>query len=257
MTYVQDYSFYEVMSNMKKYCKTRALAAVFLLFFLAGLPAIDYFAEGERLFRQNRPEEAIPLLYQASLQEGTDPRVFVFLGLSYQQAGKNADAVSTFIRGTSVAGTNRKVLYFNAGNVYFSQEAYSEAVTMYTRSLENDSAFAPAYLHRANARVKLEHFPQAVEDYRMYLTLDPASWQSDSIRQLMALLEGEIRTQEERALREEAERLATEAERKAEEERYRRLMDEVSSSLQEIDQASTLSAGSESIQLYDEEGDLE
>lgn len=98
MTYVQDYSFYEVMSNMKKYCKNRALAAVFLFFFLAGLPAIDYFAEGERLFRQNRPEEAIPLLYQASLQEGTDPRVFVFLGLSYQQAGKNADAVSTFIR---------------------------------------------------------------------------------------------------------------------------------------------------------------
>jgi len=245
------------MSNMKKTCKTRCVGIVLILFSLAGLPAIDYFSEGERLFRQNRPEEAIPLLYKASLQEGTDPRVFVFLGLCYQQVGKNADAVSTFIRGTSVPGTNRKLLYFNAGNVYFSQEAYAEAVTMYTRCLENDSAYAPAYLHRANARVKLEHFPQAVEDYRMYLTLDPASWQSDSIRQLMALLEGEIQTQEERALREEAQRLTSEAERKAEEERYRRLMDEVSSSLQDIDEASTLSAGSESVLLYDEEGDLE
>ena len=245
------------MSNMKTNRKVLCLSALCAMFFLAGLPAMDYFSEGERLFRQNRPEEAIPLLYRASLQEGSDPRVFIFLGLCYQQVGKNADAISTFIRGTSVRGTNTKVLYFNAGNVYFSQDSFSEAVTMYTRAIEADSAYAPAYLHRANAQVKLEFFPQAVEDYRMYLTLDPASWQSDSIRQLMALLAGEIKAQEERTLREEARRLATEAEKKAEEERYRRLMDEVSSSLQAIDQASTLSAGSESILLYDEEGDLE
>lgn len=233
------------------------MAVFFLCLVLSGLTAMDYFSEGERLFRQNRPEEAIPLLYRASMQDGSDPRVFIYLGLCYQQVGKNADAVSTFMRGISVPGTNRKILYFNAGNVYFGQDAFAEAVTMYTRSLEADSAFAPAYLHRANAQVKLEHFSQAVDDYRMYLTLDPASWQSDSIRQLVALLTAEIQLQEERSMREEAARLATEAERKAEEERYRRLMDEVSSSLQDIDQASTLSAGSEDVLQYDEEGSLE
>lgn len=245
------------MSNMTNNGKHGFVAVLLLVTALSALTAMDYFLEGERLFRQNQPEEAIPLLYRASMQDGTDPRVFIYLGLCYQQTGKNADAVSTFMRGISVPGTNRKILYFNAGNVYFEQEAFSEAVTMYTRSLETDSAFAPAYLHRANARIKLEHFSQAVDDYRMYLTLDPASWQSDSIRKLIALLDEEIKIQEERTLREEAARLASEAERKAEEERYRRLMDEVSSSLQAIDQASTLSAGSEDILQYDEEGSLE
>lgn len=245
------------MSNMKRIFKLKLFLCVFSAVCLFETAALDYFTEGEALFRQNRPEEAIPLLYQASVQEGSDPRVFIYLGLCYQQVGKNADAVSTFIRGTSVPGTNKKILYFNAGNVYFAQESFSEAVTMYTRSLETDTAFAPAYLHRANAHVRLENFEQAVDDYRMYLTLDPASWQSDSIRKLVALLSDEIQTQKERALREEAERLASEAERKAEEERYRKLMDEVSSSLQDIDQASTLSAGSEEIQLYEEEGTLE
>ncbi len=245
------------MSNMTTIGKQRISVVLFLCTVMSGIAAIDYFSEGERLFRQNKPEEAIPLLYRASMQDGTDPRVFIYLGLCYQQVGKGADAVTTFMRGISVPGTNRKVLYFNAGNVYFVQESFDEAVTMYTRSLEQDSAYAPAYLHRANAQVKLEHFSQAVEDYRMYLTLDPASWQSDSIRQLISLLSEEIRIQEERSLRDEAARLASEAERKAEAERYQRLMDEVSSSLQEIDQASTLSAGSEDILQYDEEGSLE
>lgn len=245
------------MNNTLKQPIRKIILVGILFAIITSLSALDYFAEGERLFRENRPQDAIPLLYKASLSDGTDPRVFTYLGLCYQQIGKPADAVSTFIRGTSVLGTNKKTLYFNAGNIYFMQESFSEAVTMYTRSLETDSAYAPAYLHRANSHVRMEQFAQAVEDYTMYLTLDPASWQSESIRQLLSLLTQEIQTQEERTLRNEAERLATAAEKKAEDERYRRLMDEVSSSLQAIDQASTLSAGSESVLQYDEEGQLE
>jgi len=246
------------MKKTLKLTKRKLLyTSIFLVLFATVLPALDYFADGERLFRENRPEEAIPLLYKASLLEGTDPRVFIYLGLCYQQIGKPADAVSTFMRGTSVPGTTKKILYFNAGNIYFKQESFPEAVTMYTRALETDTAYAPAYLHRANAQVSMELFGQAVDDYRMYLTLDPASWQSESIRQLVSLLTEEIGTQEERALREEAANIATAAEKKAEQERYRKLMDEVSSSLQAIDNASTLSAGSEHVLQYDEEGQLE
>jgi len=219
--------------------------------------AYDYFAEGERLFRENKPAEAIPLLFQASQTQGTDPRVFVYLGICYQQTGKYADAISTFMKGTSAPGTDRKTLFFNAGNVYFIQNSYAEAVTMYSRAIGIDSAYAPAFLNRANARVKLEQFPEAVNDYTMYLTLDPASWQQEPIRQLIALLSGEIKAKKEAALRAEAEKAATEAEKQAAAERYKKLMDDVSASLQAVDNASTLSAGSEDVMDYNEEGQLE
>ena len=96
----------------------------FACFFFCGhffVFSIDYFKEGEKLFRENNPSQAIPLLYQASQQSQVDPRVFVYLGLCYQQEGKFSDAVSTFIKGTSYPGADKKILFFNAGNIYFSQ----------------------------------------------------------------------------------------------------------------------------------------
>ncbi len=245
---------------MKERTTHNALTLVFLaLFVWTALPvsALDYFADGERLFRENKPAEAAPLLYQASLVKGVDPRVFVYLGLCYQQTGKYADAISTFMKGTSVPGTDRKILFFNAGKVYFTQNSFPEAVTMYTRAIGIDSAYAPAFLNRANARVKLEQFAEAVSDYSTYLTLDPATWQKDSIQQLIALLSGEVLARKDAALRAEADKAANEAEKQAAAERYKKLMDDVSASLQAVDNASTLSAGSEDVMGYNEEGQLE
>ena len=75
--------------------------------------------------------------------------------------------------------------------MYFSQGAFSEAEAMYTKSIDTESSYAPAWLNRANSRVQLKNFGGAIEDYNMYLMLDPATWQKDSIRQLVALLQGE------------------------------------------------------------------
>lgn len=244
---------------MKRYRKARhlALCVIFSLFAAFSAGALDYFAEGERLFKENKPSEAIPMLFQASQLSGTDPRVFTYLGLCYQQTGKFADAISTFMKGTSAPGTDRKVLFFDAGNVYYAQKLFSEADAMYTRSIGLDTAYAPAYLNRANSRVESARFKDAVEDYRTYLVLDPATWQSDSIRQLIELLSQEVMKQEDAAARTAAEKAAAEAEKAAAAERYRKLLDEVSSSLQSVDDASTLSAGSETIMEYNEEGQLE
>jgi tetratricopeptide (TPR) repeat protein len=219
--------------------------------------ALDYYAEGERLFRENKPAEAVPMLYQASLASGANPKVFVYLGLCYQQTGKYADAISVFMKGTSAPGADRKTLFYNAGNVYFVQNMYTEAESMYSRAIELDSSWAPAYLNRANARVKLEFFQKAVDDYTAYLMLDPATWQKDSIRQLIGLLTGAVKEKEEAAQKAEAARLATEAEKKAAAERYQKLMDDVSASLQSVDGASTKTAGSEHVMEYEEEGQLE
>jgi len=238
-----------------------ALGSALVLAVLILLPSsafsLDYFAEGERLFRENKPSEAIAPLYQASLAAGTDPKVFNYLGLCYRMTGKYDDAISIFMKGTSAPGTDRKLLFCNAGNVYFAQNMFVEAEMMYSKSVEIDSAYAPAYLQRANARVRLENFPKAVDDYTVYLMLDPASWQKESIRQLIALLSTTIKQKEETAALAEAQKATAEAEKKAAAERYQKLLDDVSASLQSIDGASTKSAGSENIMDYNEEGQLE
>jgi tetratricopeptide (TPR) repeat protein len=239
------------MKHFRTVCVLALLVCSFPAF------TLDYFADGERLFRENKPAEAIPLLFQASQITGTDPRVYTYLGLCYQQMGKYPDAISVFMKGTSAPGTDRKALFFNAGNVYFIQGLYSEAETMYSNAVAIDAAYAPALLNRGNARVNLKNFSGAIDDYNQYLVLDPATWQADSIHKLIGLLTVEKKSAQEMALRNEAEKAASDAEKKAADERYKKLLDEVSASLQSVDEASTLSAGSEGIMDYDEEGQLE
>ncbi|HOC29804.1 MAG TPA: hypothetical protein PKH40_08995 [Treponemataceae bacterium] len=230
-------------------------------FFLAGvlgdMYALDYFTEGVRLFRDKQYAEAVPLLYQASVSERPDPKVFLYLGLSYQYTGKLADAVSAFIRGTAMNGTDRAVLFFNAGNVYFIQDMFTEAEAMFNKSVEANASYARVWLNRANARVRLGKFAEAVQDYTQYLYLDPATWQQGAIRQMITVLQAEENEKQSAVLRAEAERATAEAERKAAEERYQKLLDAINSSLQSVDDASTVSAGSEQILDYNEEGQLE
>jgi len=237
--------------------------------------SFDFFVEGERLFRENKPAEAAPLLYQASLRDGTDPRVFIYLGLCYQQLGRYDDAISTFMKGTSARGSDNRVLFFNAGNIYFLKKAYHEAEQMFTRSIDSDNAFAPAHLNRANSRLQLNQLDSALSDYTVYLMLNPATPQKERIHQLIRLLSAEIMAREEAARQAEATRLASEAEKErraqdavaeaarleaerlAAAERHKQLLDEVSSSLLSIGTATTLSAGSEGVMEYFEEGELE
>ncbi len=233
------------------------VASLVLLYASAFAYSFDYFAEGERLLRENKPIEAAPLLYQASQAEGTNPKVYEYLGLCYQKTGKYADAISIYMKGTSAPGTDRKLLFYNAGTTYFIQKLYSESETMFSRSIEIDSAYAPAYLNRANTRVMLEHFADAIGDYTMYLTLDPATAQEGPIRQLVALLSGDMKNREVAQAKAEAEKAATEAEKKAAADRYQKMLDDVNASLQAVDAASTLSAGSEDVMNYNEEGQLE
>jgi hypothetical protein len=170
-------------------------------------------------------------------------------------------------------------------------------------------AYASARLNRANARMRLGAMPEAVEDYRYYLTLEPRSPKRAQIENLIAFVAEEaviaeqrriteeeqaraeverVRQEEERErvaseerARVEAERVQQEAEQVRQEEerqriaseerarveaeraqqeaeRRRRLLEEVSASLQaDAGETRGLSAGSERPQDYDGEFELE
>lgn len=278
-----------------KFCRKSLFLIIFMGCFLCIFSSENY-SMGESLFKDNNPEEAIPYLRLALTEENVDKMVYNYLGLCYYQVGKYQDSLDTFLKGTTVSGTNKRQLFYNAGNSAFSLAQYDKAVEFYSYSLAADPNFSNAVLNRANAYFYLVQYKNAIDEYRTYLALEPNTDQKEMILRLIALLEEElvaqeleqqrlaeeqerIRQEEERiaaemekyeAIRREeealrkaeeeriaAEQAALEAERKAqEEERRRKLLEEVASALQE-NESTNISAGSEGVITYEYEEELD
>ena len=118
------------------------------------------------------------------------------------------------------------------------------AEQMYSNALQINGALEVAYLNRANARLELEEFQEARQDYIDYLQLDPATHQRENIEKLIALL-GQLIEEAERKRLEELER-------------QKALLDEVLDTLKNASEDTrNLSAGSEEIQEEYEEIDIE
>lgn len=209
------------------------------------------YDEGERLFRENKPRDAIPLLERAVAVAGVDEKAWLYLALSYEQLGRYEDALSALRKGLPQANLYRHLFYYNMGNAFVLLGRNSFAEEMYTESIAVNGNYAPAWLNLANARMSLRNFRQASADYARYLELDPLSAQRPSIIELRRRLESSF-AEENRLLAEsEAQRIAAEAARQA-------LIDQVSASLKAAaEETTSLSAGSGQVQGYGDELELD
>lgn len=171
----------------KRDCIFKTLLCVFFLLVSASVFA-DGYADAVELFRTNRPQEAIPI-FQETLSKGTaSPEIYNYLGLAYYQTGQMQKSFETFQIGLLMPDTDKRILYYNAGNVAFALGYYDRADELYTYALSKDSHFAAAVLNRANARMKSLQYEWAVDDYRTYLELAPETEQRENIEKLIALL---------------------------------------------------------------------
>ncbi len=230
------------------------------------------FTEGEALFRSNQPQLAIPLFQRSLLDGSFKPSVYNYLGVAYMQIGDAQQALDTFVQGTSIAGSDRRSLYYNAGNAAYVLQDFVKAKDFFSFAIVADTAYANAYLNRANTSVQLATYPEAIDDYEKYLLLDPNSEQTEEVRRMIAALTSEILFQQQEAERLAAEQKRLEEEQKRIEEEQRRLaaekaaeeaarrqriLAEVSASLQ-AGEATNLSAGTEGGLDYEyEEAELE
>ncbi len=245
------------------------------LFFIILLPSIGFsqsFSEGEALFRSDQAELAIPLLQRSLLDGSAQPIVYNYLGIAYMQVGNVQGALDTFIEGTNVAGTNRRSLFYNAGNAAYVLQSFDIAKEYFSYAIVADTSYANAYLNRGNTNVQLTVYTEAIDDYKKYLLLNPTSEQAEEIYRMINALESELAFQkqeaerlaaEQKRLEEEQKRIEEEQQRiaaeKAAEEaaRRQRILDEVSASLQSA-QTTNLSAGTEGGLEYEyEEAELE
>lgn len=150
------------------------------------------FETGEKLFGLNRPGEAIAYFEKCIEVENINPDIWIHLGVAYYQTGDFTRSLACCTRGLTKENTNHKILAYNAGNSAYALANYARADACYAIAIREDENFAPAYLNRANARLKQDHLADSKADYEKYLELEPESEQRPQIEQLLALLEGEI-----------------------------------------------------------------
>ena len=219
----------------------------FVLLAVGGAAAVGSFDEGERLFRENKPADAVPFLEKAILEPKTDERAWLYLGLSYQQLGRLDEAAATLRKGLGQSSRFKSFFYYDLGNIFVLQNKNSFAADMFTRAMEIDGTYAPSYLNRANARLAVKDYGSAREDYSRYLELDPRSPQREMIEKLVKSLDGGIAETQRIAAETEARRLAVETARKE-------LIDRMSASLKAAaDETTSISAGVGTVQGYGDE----
>ncbi len=211
----------------------------------------DLFKKGEDLFLRNKPLEAIPLLEQVYTQDPANVTAALYLGIAYQQVQRWDDAISLYRKVLARGSDKSALVAFHLGNAYFSKGSALFAEQYYSQALQMDGSFSSAYLNRANAYVKLGSLDKALKDYEQYLTLEPASPKRPQVEQMIALLKQEFAAAA-------AKKAAEEAALRAEEERRKKLLEEVSASLQSAaEETRQLQAGSEGVQGYEGEFELE
>jgi tetratricopeptide (TPR) repeat protein len=228
----------------------RRRIAVLLALLAAMAVAQDDFTSGEQLILRDRPAEAVGYLEASIRADPSREKAYLYLGLAYMQLGKPDEAISVLKRGSVRASEYPHLFAYNLGNCYFAQGKNSFAEDMYTQALAADPNYAPAYLNRANARLRLDRAAEAASDYETYLRLEPATPQREAIERVLGLIRVGIEAAELKKA-EEARRLAEEEARRS------RLMADVAESLrQAAEETLSLSAGAEGSQGYEAESEL-
>lgn len=200
----------------------------------------DDFALGEDLFMHNKPHEAVVYFENAVAGDSAPVKALLYLGMVYEQLDRTDEAIAVYERAAQSAmdqaGDLTANVANNLGNAYFRKGSTADAELWYTRALEADQVYAPAYLGRANVHMKTGELKAAIADYEQYVQLEPRARQKADIERLVAFIKAEF----------------------AEAERKQRLLDEVSASLQSAADASQgLSSGAENVEGYAGEFELE
>ncbi len=186
-------------------------ALVILCVLLSAFPAFSAstsLAKGEAFFVQNQPRDAEPLLEMALNDDPSNEKVYLYLGIVYQQLGNLDKAIDVLKRGLAVSTSYKDLIYYNIGNDMFARKDYALAEQMYTEALGVNKNLAEGYLNRANARLQQESYDGAVEDYTVFLQLQPQDPQRPRIEEVIRLLtqikQAKLKQQEDEIARQKA-----------------------------------------------------
>ena len=246
---------------MKYKFKMKKVLNLLIIFALlnVSLYSVSSFDEGKAFLALERPDKAIMSFNRTFNEEDCPKDIYLYIGVAYLKMGMYVQAIESFAKGKTKDVANFYVYSFNMGNAFFAQNRFYDAEISYNESVSAGILYPQAILNRANARMKLEKYAFALEDYKEYLRLVPNDEQAPEIKRMIEALElakKDDDAEKERILQ-EATRLAEESMKKAEEERQRKLLEEINASLSSVKGANSLSSGTEDTIDYEEENDLD
>jgi tetratricopeptide (TPR) repeat protein len=246
----------------------------------------DVWERAVEAVQNNRLAESIPLLEVVVAREPGNIEAIRMLAVAKEQTGDVAGAerlLAATAAEEELPDAARGIAAFDRAAVLSRMDRREEAVEAYTTALALDGDLAASYLNRANLRVALSSYEEAVRDYEFYLAIRPDARQRPRIEEMIALLRETIeaeriaREEEERLRREreaaeriareeearrleeeaEAQRIAEEEARQAAETRRQLMLDSVLESLgSATEDATSFEAESEDIRSYDDEIDI-
>lgn len=201
---------------------------ILLNFFVNSLFLLNAETQGERLFRENKPLEAAPILEKEIEENIASKSAYNFLGLCYYQTNDYENSIRVFEQGLSVSGTDKKILSFNLANTYYAAKDFNQAVKYYSLSYSADSQFSGALLNRANSYLNLSDYENALSDYKNYVNSFPEKQNIPTVKKMISALEKKIQDEkiEAQLKAEEEARIAEEEKRFAEEAEKRRIEEE-------------------------------
>ncbi|GAB1432662.1 hypothetical protein MASR2M29_12870 [Spirochaetota bacterium] len=200
---------------------------------------------------ENKAQEAAAVLELAIKEPGSDEKLYLYLGIAYQQQGKWDEAINAFRKGLPMAVLYKHQLLFNIANSFYAQGRNSFALDYYDQAIKAEPNYSNAYLNRANTKMRLGDQNGALTDYAVYLSIDQDSKQQAEIRRLIELLGLRAAEADKKKAEEEARKLAEEKARQT-------MREEVARTLLEAAESTTsLSAGSAEVQSYESELSLD
>lgn len=168
-----------------------------ILIFLSFSSAVYSQTQGEKLFKENNPEDASQVLESEIQKKNITENSYNFLGLSYYQMGEYEKSVEAFARGIKAQPENARILFFNQGNSYYALGEYSTAAECFTQALIADPEFQVALLNKANSLLMADKLKNARDSYAEYLKNNPEDVQREKITLIIAALDEEIARREE------------------------------------------------------------
>ena len=244
---------------MKYKFKMKKVSNLIIIFALlhVSLYSVSSFDEGKAFLALERPDKAIMSFNRTFNEEDCPKDIYLYIGVAYLKMGMYVQAIESFAKGKTKDVANFYIYSFNMGNAFFAQNRFYDAEISYNEALASSKSYPPALLNRANTRMKIGRYMMALKDYKEYLSLFPDDVQKEEVQQMILALE-KMQLEEEAAKADilaEATKRAEEAMRRMEEERQKKLLEELS--LSSIDDADSISSGTEDTINYEEENELD
>lgn len=126
-----------------------------------------------------KSDKALEVLEVIKKKESKNPYLFLALGDAYLQKNDGNNALQNYERNALPLNPGLPDTYVKIGRLYSRTRNYDMAMEFYTKAIQKDNQFSPAYQEVAEVYFKAGLYKKAIEAYDKYLAIADKDADSD------------------------------------------------------------------------------